>query len=351
MAALAGPALAAKPSHVPAVTAIQPAIGPNAGGTVVTITGTGFKKTTAVNFGSVSATSFTVNSATSITATSPADTGTVDVTVTTTKGSTSATSPADQFKYAPFVCDGAIGAVEIKSEISAGPGCELLGTTVKGDVIVQPGGDLFTNDEETRTTVITGNVEGSDAAAIGLAGHTMIGGKLRVKGTRERVVAQLGSVSGNIEIEGGVASAEFDSETVGGNVQVLNTSGEPPDLVASVEVLGGTVGGNVELGNNSLVSQVADEVRVVGTSVAGNVLIFNNTETHTKSPLAFSGAVTLRADHVGGSAELLNNTSLGLTEVSENVVTNTLNCVGNVPPPEAEFPNTAKQKLGQCELL
>ena len=40
----------------------------------------------------------TADSATSITATSPAGTGTVDVTVTTV-GGTSATSPADQFTY------------------------------------------------------------------------------------------------------------------------------------------------------------------------------------------------------------------------------------------------------------
>jgi large repetitive protein len=82
----------------PTVTAVSPASGPAAGGTLVTITGTNFTGATSVSFGGAAATSFTVISATSITAISPAGTGTVDVVVTTPSGS-SATSPADQFTY------------------------------------------------------------------------------------------------------------------------------------------------------------------------------------------------------------------------------------------------------------
>ena len=80
----------------PAVTSISPTGNPLGGRKTVTITGTGFygvgssPAVSAVKFGSTSATSFTVNSATQITATSPAGSGTVDVTVTT-PGGTSAT--------------------------------------------------------------------------------------------------------------------------------------------------------------------------------------------------------------------------------------------------------------------
>ena len=66
---------------------------------MVTITGTGFTGATAVDFGGTNAaTNVQVVSATEITATSPAGTGTVDVTVTTA-GGTSTTSSADQFTY------------------------------------------------------------------------------------------------------------------------------------------------------------------------------------------------------------------------------------------------------------
>jgi hypothetical protein len=82
----------------PMVTSLSPSTGAIAGGTSVTVSGTGFTGATAVHFGATAATGVTVNSATSITATSPAGTGTVDVTVTTPTG-TSATSSADHFTY------------------------------------------------------------------------------------------------------------------------------------------------------------------------------------------------------------------------------------------------------------
>ena len=94
----------------PVVKSVSPASGAATGGTSVTITGANFASpatansatwpysVTAVDFGSAAATAFTVNSATSITATSPAGSGTVDVTVTTA-GGTSAKTAADQFSY------------------------------------------------------------------------------------------------------------------------------------------------------------------------------------------------------------------------------------------------------------
>jgi alpha-tubulin suppressor-like RCC1 family protein len=85
----------------PAVTKVEPSRGSPGGGTTVTITGEGFTGASAVKFGSTNA-SFMVNSATSITAVSPAGTGTVDVTVTNTWG-TSAASGADRFTYGPTV--------------------------------------------------------------------------------------------------------------------------------------------------------------------------------------------------------------------------------------------------------
>ena len=85
-------------SSAPTVTAIDPATGPAAGGTTVTITGTNFTGATAVTFDATAATTFTVVSDTSITATTPAGIGIVDVFVTTPNG-TSATSAADEFTF------------------------------------------------------------------------------------------------------------------------------------------------------------------------------------------------------------------------------------------------------------
>ena len=90
---------------VPAVSSIISNLGPTAGGTPVTITGTNLSYVTAVYFGATAASNITVNSDTQIVVTSPAGTvGTVDVTVTTADG-VSAILSADQFRYvaAPVV--------------------------------------------------------------------------------------------------------------------------------------------------------------------------------------------------------------------------------------------------------
>jgi hypothetical protein len=84
---------------VPSVTSIAPTGGSTAGGTSVTITGSGFTNATFVIFGNVNANSFTVNSDSSITATSSAQSaGTVHVQVCTAGGNSSPVS-GDQFTY------------------------------------------------------------------------------------------------------------------------------------------------------------------------------------------------------------------------------------------------------------
>jgi WD40 repeat protein len=80
----------------PTVTAISPASGSTVGGTLVTLTGTGFVAGATVSFGGAAGTSVTVVSATSITVKTPAHAaGSVNVTVTTSSG----TSAPIQFTY------------------------------------------------------------------------------------------------------------------------------------------------------------------------------------------------------------------------------------------------------------
>jgi hypothetical protein len=106
----------------PTVTGVNPKFGFTAGGTGVTITGSGFTIATSVQFGANPAASFTVVSDSQITAISPAGTGTVDVTVTNNTG-TSATSTADQFTYT-------VPGAPTVSSISPNSGPTGGGTTV-----------------------------------------------------------------------------------------------------------------------------------------------------------------------------------------------------------------------------
>ena len=84
----------------PVVTNVSPASGLAAGGTAITITGMGFTGTTGVTVGGTAATAVVVVNSSTITCTTPAHAvGTVDVRVTTPKGSSSITTTADNFIY------------------------------------------------------------------------------------------------------------------------------------------------------------------------------------------------------------------------------------------------------------
>ncbi|NUS53820.1 MAG: IPT/TIG domain-containing protein [Streptomycetaceae bacterium] len=77
---------AGAPMPPPVITSVVPNSGPIVGGTVVTITGSGFTGASAVSFGATPATSFTVLSDASVTAVAPPGTGTVSVIVTSPAG-------------------------------------------------------------------------------------------------------------------------------------------------------------------------------------------------------------------------------------------------------------------------
>jgi hypothetical protein len=90
---------------LPVITSIAPISGPAAGGTIVTLTGTGFTGALAVGFGPTDASALSVMSDTTMVAVSPAGTGTVNVTVVTPNGR-SAVNSAVQFGYAGSTSDG-----------------------------------------------------------------------------------------------------------------------------------------------------------------------------------------------------------------------------------------------------
>lgn len=87
-------------AHRPQVTGVAPVTGDEAGGTAVTISGSGFTGATGVHFGSTAAAGITIDSDAQITAVSPAGTGTVAVTVEAFVGSSPATA-GTQFSYQP----------------------------------------------------------------------------------------------------------------------------------------------------------------------------------------------------------------------------------------------------------
>jgi hypothetical protein len=144
---------------LPTVTGISPASGSAAGGTSVTITGTGFTNATVVSFGGAVASSFTANSDTQITAVSPAGAGTVDVTVGTTSGN-SVTSAADQFAYPAAVLPlpTVTGVSPASGTVGGGTSVTITGTNFTGATAVNFGGTAATGvtvNSATQATAVS----------------------------------------------------------------------------------------------------------------------------------------------------------------------------------------------------
>ncbi len=122
----------------PTVTGVSPNSGPAAGGTQVTIIGTGFTGATAVDFGANPATGLTVVNATTITADSPAGSGAVDVTVKT-PGGTSAASSADEFTYTALAAPTVTGVSPNSGPAAGGTQVTITGTGFTGATAVDFG--------------------------------------------------------------------------------------------------------------------------------------------------------------------------------------------------------------------
>src|ERR1700712_2481867 len=96
------PVRAASP---PVVTGVSPVSGPPAGGTVVTVTGSGFTGVTEVSFGGNPGSTVILLSDTRLTVVAPGGTSVVDVTVTGPDG-TSAITAADRYAYGTALVTG-----------------------------------------------------------------------------------------------------------------------------------------------------------------------------------------------------------------------------------------------------
>ncbi len=156
----------------PTVTIVSPTAGPLAGGTTVTISGTGFTGATAVDFGTVAASNVVINPAgTQITATSPQESAaTVNVTVVG-PGGTSATTTADQFTYTPAPT--VTGVSPVAGPLAGGETVTITGTGFTGATAVDFGTVAASNVTVNLTgTQITATSPQESAATVDL---TVIG--------------------------------------------------------------------------------------------------------------------------------------------------------------------------------
>jgi hypothetical protein len=166
----------------PTVTGVSPSSGPSSGGTVVTVTGTGFVmgSTFTVDFGSSPASNVSVSSPEQLTATSPSGSGLVSVVVTTPAG-TSSTGTVSTFNYPPSAPTNLSATAASSSEVdlswtsSAGAtGYNVLRST-NGTSFTQVAADVAaTNYADTQYLRVPGpgaSVSTPDSAALDITGN------------------------------------------------------------------------------------------------------------------------------------------------------------------------------------
>lgn len=280
----------------PVVTGVSPDSGPTAGGTTVTVTGTGFTGASTVSFGSNPAKRFTVNSDTSITAIAPDGVaGTVDVTVTT-QGSTSAGSAADEYTYQAPTCTTTItGKNTTALTVTSGLTC-LVNATQSGHITVAAGAGLSVTD-----STVNGTVTATSPSEVIYCGST-----------------------------------EHGALTVTGS--------------AGVVALGGTLSDNTPCGPDTIASAItvtraAAPVTIQALHQNGTLTIENNT-----------AGVVLEVSHVNGRVYVENNTASAPTGIAlaGNTVSGSLTCTGNNPAPTDEGGNintVSGTASGQCAAI
>lgn len=320
LVALAAPSGAyaslAAPGPEPIVTRVSPGTGPIGGGTTVVITGAGFTGALGVKFGGTHALNYNVNDSTQITATAPSGSvGTVDVTVTTS-GGTSATSSADQFTYvaAPVASSFRAPAMDynvsgdsfsLSGHVTNSPTSYAVGsatTAQGGSVSVSASGQViysappFFYGDDSFTYTATNAAGTSNAATVTVP--------INVPDLRFSVRKDAGWMGApfsgiKINVTGGLAPYSCDTVLAGGALP------EGTQLNSDCTITGTPT----EIGDFSFYPQVSDSSRTTGpVNKARSTLIL------TVSPVAnltlASGAPS--GAQVGGSYRQINTAGGGI---------------------------------------
>ena len=255
-------------TYGPTITSISPASGSTAGGSQVTVTGTGFSTVTSVKFATTAASSYTVKSATQIVATSPAHAaGTVAISVTTTAGTTPATN-ADLYKYT--------ASVPVVSAISPASGAAAGGTTVTVS------GSGFTG----ATKVYFGTKTGTTISVTA-------GGTLTVKSP-----SGTSGTSVNVRVvtpggESAAVSADLFSYVSGPTITALSRTSGP-------------VGGGTKVTISGTGFSTVTSVKF-GTTAAESYTVSSSTSIIATSPAHAAGQVRISVTTTVGTTPATNN--------------------------------------------
>ena len=308
---------------VPTVSSVSPSNGPAAGGSSVTITGTGFTGATAVKFGGTAAASYAVNTGTQITAVSPAGTSgsTVDITVTG-PGGTSVTSSADHFTYGPTVSH----ISPLSGSTVGGTSVTITGTGFTGATGVSFGSTPAASFTVGSATSITAVVPAASTSGVVNITVTTPGGTTPITTADQFTyfypTPSISSVSPNAGGPGGGTSVTITGTGFTG--ATLVSFGSTP--AASI-----TVNSNNSITATSPAGTATSSVNITVTGPGGTSAI-TTADTFTYGPVVQSVAPTT-GTHLGGTTVTIKGAGFtGTTQVSfgTTVVTSgiTVNAAG-----------------------
>ncbi|MDQ4038573.1 MAG: hypothetical protein M3313_09550 [Actinomycetota bacterium] len=202
--------------------------------------------------------------------------------------------------------------------VPEGETCTLEGVTVNGNIRIEAGGALITDD-----STINGNVRGNGARTVQLIDTDVVGtgttGNITLTGTTGKIV--IGSEGCRVD------------PAVGNNITLIDNEG-------NISICYMTVG---------------ETINVQGTD-DGRIGIHNNTVGNSLIVQDNTGArITLTNNNVGvsggGSINVDNNTTTLKLNLTNNHSANALNCTGNVLPPTGSGNTADNGGHGQCADL
>ncbi|MCC6987909.1 MAG: IPT/TIG domain-containing protein, partial [Acidobacteria bacterium] len=141
-------------SAPPAVTSVSPGSGSHGGGTVVTITGTGFVSGATVRFGTVAATGVTFVSATTLRASAPAGTAATTVPVTVTNPDSQTGTRANAFAYVNAAAPTVTAVAPAAGPLAGGTAVTVTGTNFNDGAVVKFGANNGTLVSVTPTSIV-----------------------------------------------------------------------------------------------------------------------------------------------------------------------------------------------------
>jgi hypothetical protein len=316
----------------PTITSVSSASGSSAGGTAITISGTGLTGTTEVLFGSVPATTFTVTSDTSILVSSPAQVvGTVDIAIVA-PGGTSAPVSADRYTYTLASAPSVSSVSPFSGTTNGGTGVVISGSNLAGATTV-----LFGSLPAASFTVVNGGTINAIAPpeAAGTVDMTVVtpGGSSAASSSDHytfnaasapsvtAVAPSSGSVGGGMQVTisgsgfSGTSGVSFGSVAAASFTLVSDTTivaVAPPEAAGTVDITVTNQAGTSSTGSadhftfNSVTPSVTGVTPSSGTILGGIVV------------------TVLGSGFTGASGVSFGSVAAGFSVISDGVITATV---------------------------